>query len=203
MSYRPVTDVWLLARAKLLHGHKLYGAFLGGFGERARSLLGVHIDDPILHVCSGRVRSYPYPRAVGPNDRTLDLNPDMDPDFVQDARDPYPLGFRAILADPPYSEIDAANYAPGPARYPAPNLILKRSLDALPVGCRVGILHYAWPAPPPGAAAKETAAIALGTGRNGRARWFIVYEKLDRPVRKAGSATARRVERLIADGSEE
>ena len=33
MSYRPITDVWLLARAKLTGGHKLYGAFLGGFGE--------------------------------------------------------------------------------------------------------------------------------------------------------------------------
>lgn len=195
MTYRPCTDVWLLARAKLLNGHKLYGSFLGGFGERARSLLGVHIDDPVLHVCGGRVRSYPYPRAVGPNDKTLDLNPAMEPDYLQDAREPYPLGFRAILADPPYSEIDAANYIPGAAAYPAPNLILKRALDALPVGGRVGILHYIWPAPPPKAAAKETAAIAVGTGRNGRARWFIVYEKLDAPVRKAGSGAARRAER--------
>jgi hypothetical protein len=192
MTYRPVCDVWLLARAKLLHGHKYFGAFLGGFGERARSLLGVHIDDPVLHICGGRVRSYPYPRAIGPNDRTLDLNPAMEPDYLQDARDPYPSGFRAILADPPYSEVDAANYTPGAVAYPAPNLILKRALDALPVGGRVGILHYIWPAPPPKAAAKETAAIAVGTGRNGRARWFIVYEKLDAPVRKAGSGAARR-----------
>ncbi len=54
MSYRPITDVWILARAKLTGGHKLYGAFPGGFGERARDLLGVHIDDPVLHVCGGR-----------------------------------------------------------------------------------------------------------------------------------------------------
>ncbi len=197
MTYRPVCDVWLLARAKLLNGHKLYGAFLGGFGERARSLLGVHIEDPVLHICGGRVRSYPYPRAVGPNDKTLDLNPAMEPDYLQDAREPYPMGFRAILADPPYSEFDAANYVPGVVAYPAPNLILKRALNALPVGGRVGILHYIWPAPPPKAAAKETAAIAVGTGRNGRARWFIVYEKLDAPVRKAGSGAARRAERGV------
>lgn len=191
-QYRPVTDVWLLARARLLHGHKLWGAFLGGFGERARSLLGVHIDDPVLHVCGGRVRSYPYPRAIGPNDRTLDLDAAMEPDFLQDARVPYPTGFRAILADPPYSEEDAAHYRPGASVYPTPNLILKRALDVLPIGCRVGILHYAWAAPPPGAAAKETAAIAVGTGRNGRARWFIVYEKLAVAPKKSGSGAARR-----------
>lgn len=195
MSYRPVTDVWLLARAKLLHGHKLYGAFLGGFGERARSLLGVHIDDPVLHVCGGRVRSYPYARAIGPNDKTLDLDPAMEPDFLQDAREPYPTEFRAVLADPPYSEADATNYAPGSDACPAPSLILKRALDALPVGCRVGILHYVWPAPPPNYAAKETAAIAVGTGRNGRARWFIVYEKLNAPLKKSGSGAARRAAR--------
>lgn len=195
MTYRPVTDVWLLARPKLLYGHKLYGAFLGGFGERARSLLGVHIDDPVLHICGGRVRSYPYPRAIGPNDCTLDLDPAMAPDFLQDARESYPCGFRAVLADPPYSEEDAAHYSPGAAACPMPNLILKLGLAALPVGCRVGILHYSWPAPPPGSAAKETAAIAVGTGRNGRARWFIVYEKLSEAPKKSGSGTARREER--------
>lgn len=200
MTYRPVTDVWLLARAKLLHGHKLYGAFLGGFGERARSLLGVHLDDPVLHVCGGRVRSYPYPRAIGPNDRTLDLNPDMEPDYLQDAREPYPTGFRAILADPPYSEADAEHYRPGAAAYPTPNLVLRRALDALPVGCRVGILHYAWAAPPPGAAAKETAAIAVGTGRNARARWFVVYERLAEPAKRSGSGAARRKARGAASG---
>lgn len=195
MSYRPVTDVWLLARAKLLHGHTIWGAFLGGFGERARSLLGVHINDPVLHVCGGRVRSYPYPRAIGPNDKTLDLDPAMEPDFLQDARDPYPTGFRAILADPPYSTEDAGHYLPGSAVYPTPNTILRRALEAIPVGCRVGVLHYAWTAPPPGVAAKETAAIAVGTGRNGRARWFIVYEKLDVMPKKSGSGTARRLAR--------
>src|ERR1700733_2046810 len=190
MTYRPITDVWLLARAKLTDGHKLYGAFLGGFGERARALRGVQIDDPVLHVCAGRVRNYPYKRAVGPNDRTLDLDPAMEPDFLQDARLPYPTGFRAILADPPYSEIDAAKYAPGAEAYPSPNLIARLAIDALPVGGRVGILHYAWAAPP--ANAIEVAAIAVGTGRNGRARWFIVLEKLGAERRHGGSGTARR-----------
>ena len=40
MSYRPITDFWFLARAKLKGGKKYYGAYLGGFPERARVLLG-------------------------------------------------------------------------------------------------------------------------------------------------------------------
>lgn len=192
MSYRPITDVWILARAKLTGGHKFYGAFLGGFGERARTLLGVHIDDPVLHVCAGRVRNYPYPaRAIGPNDRTLDMDPNLAPDFLQDARmGPYPPGFRAVLADPPYSAPDAEHYWPGANALPSPNLIAKLAIDAVPVGCRVGVLHYKWTAPPPNAI--EVAAILVTTGRNGAARHFIVMEKLGQPRRHGGSGTARR-----------
>jgi hypothetical protein len=191
MSYRPITDQWILARAKLTNGHKLYGAYLGGFVERARALLGVHISDPVLHVCGGRVRHYPYPdRAVGPNDKTLDLDPAMTPDFLQDARHPYPTGFRAILADPPYSEVDADHYVPGRDCYPTPNTIVRNALAVLDVGCRVGILHYGWPGLPTDGL--EIAVVAVGTGRNGRARWYTVVEKLAAPRKHGGSATARR-----------
>lgn len=71
MSYRPITDVWFLARAKLKGGKKYYGAYLGGFPERARALLGCRLNDPVLHVCGGCARDYPYRRGFGPNDRTL------------------------------------------------------------------------------------------------------------------------------------
>lgn len=91
MSYRPITDHWMLTRAKLKGGVKYYGSYPGGFGERARALLGVHILDPVLHVCAGQVKNYPYKRAIGPNDKTLDLDPATVPDFVHDAREPFPL----------------------------------------------------------------------------------------------------------------
>src|SRR3990167_4352091 len=117
MSYRPVTDMWLLARAKLLGGRKYYGAYLGGFPERARVLLGASIDDPVLHVCGGMARYYPYAAGFGLYDRTLDLDPATKPDFLQNALDPLPMSttydtmvgghittpWRAMLADPPYS----------------------------------------------------------------------------------------------------
>src|SRR5882757_1099547 len=90
MSYRPITDLWFLARAKLKDGKKYYGAYLGGFPERARVLLGASIHDPVLHVCGGMAKFYPYKGGFGPNDQTLDIDPATEPDFLQDARDPFP-----------------------------------------------------------------------------------------------------------------
>src|SRR6266436_2106065 len=145
-NYHPIHDVWFLARAKLKDGKKLYGAYPGGFLERARALLGCNINDPVLHVCAGMVKHYPYKRAFGPNDATLDLDPACEPDFLQDARDPFPKNngkpWQAVLIDPPYSSEDAVHYTVGAAVYPKPNLLLKNAFDVLPIGGRVGILHY-------------------------------------------------------------
>jgi hypothetical protein len=80
-SYRPITDFWLLGRPKV----KYYGAYPAGFLERARALLGVGYTDQVLHVCGGRVRDYPF-RGFGPNDRTIDLDPALAPDFQMDVR---------------------------------------------------------------------------------------------------------------------
>jgi hypothetical protein len=170
-SYRPITDTWFLTRARLKDGVKFYGAYPGGFPHRARALLGVHLDSAVLHVCDGMVRAYPY-NGVGPNDRTLDLDPATEPDVVSDAHDPYPPGFRAILADPPYSERDAAKYGPGADAYPSPRLIVRRAFDALAVGCRVGVLHTEMPRPP--VAARLIAAVTVLVGYDNVARLFTV-----------------------------
>ena len=184
MNYRPITDFWILARAKLKGGEKFYGAYPGGFPERARALLGVSINDPVLHVCGGKASLYPYPRAFGPYDRTLDLDPGCEPDFLQDAREPYPREdgfghFQAVLADPPYSEVDAAKYVPGAAAYPAPNRIVNNAIDMLPIGGRVGILHYIVPSPPKNA--KFVACVAVMVGFNNRVRCYSVFEKAAGP----------------------
>lgn len=178
MSYRPIADTWILARSKV----KYYGAFPAGFLSRARTLLGVGKDDSVLHVCAGRVRDYPY-AGFGANDYTLDLDPDLQPDFLQDARDALPTNpldrdgqWDAILIDRPYTEIDAAHYEPGPQRLPDLNDLVKRSLQAVKPGGRVGSLDYMWPHP--GKLGKEVAVVGVGTGRNGRARWYCVFERL-------------------------
>jgi hypothetical protein len=190
MSYRPICDTWILARTKLKGGKKYYGAFPAGFLHRARALLGVGIDDPVLHVCGGHVKAYPY-AGFGPNDRTLDLDPATEPDFLRDAREALPMRlidcdrasttitkpWAAVLIDRPYSPEDATKYVPGPGVLPTANGLLRNSLDVVAVGARVGILDYVWPAPPRDRA-KEVAVVAVGTGRNNRARWFTVWEKL-------------------------
>ncbi len=189
MSYRPITDVWILGRCK--HGY--YGGYPAGFLHRARQILGVGASDPVLHVCAGKVRDYPY-RGLGKNDKTLDLNPKVKPDFLQDAREPFPPCtwgnhsyhftkglWPAVLIDRPYSEEDADKYIKeglkeGRTVLPPVNLLLRNGIAAVPVGGKVGILDYKWPRPP--ANAKEVALIAVGIGRDSNARWYTVFERL-------------------------
>jgi hypothetical protein len=189
MSYRPITDVMILARSKT----KYYGAFPAGFLSRARNLLGVGPKDAVLHVCGGKVRDYPF-KGLGVNDRTLDLDPACQPDFLQDANDPLPLRYlglkdrwhgdteelllpwAAVLIDRPYSIDDAKHYAPGPDVLPDLNKVLRNALAVVPIGHRVGVLDYLWPHP--GKHGVEVAVLAVGTGRNARARWFTVFERI-------------------------
>jgi len=192
MSYRPITDTWILARAKLLGGRKYYGAYPGGFPERARALLGVTINDPVLHVCGGMSRFYPYKGGFGPKDCTLDLDPATEPTYLQDAREPFPgghagifreteAGWPAILIDPPYSEVDAEEYVPGKAAYPSPNGLLKHALEAVRPGGRVGLLHYILPQPPKGIECKFIACVGVIVGFNNRIRVFSVFERTVTP----------------------
>jgi hypothetical protein len=196
----------MLVRSKV----KYYGAYPGGFLERARVFLPVTINDPVLHVCGGKVREYPYPaRAVGKHDLTLDLDPGLKPDFLQDARDPFPkvpestnngtgtrAGFwRGILADPPYSPLDAIKYQVGEDAWkksgravknraitaehtalPSARRILMNGLDVLQVGGRIGILHYVAPRANPDVA-KFIACITVYVGFENRPRLFSVYER--------------------------
>lgn len=181
MSYRPITDLWILTRAKLKGGVKFYGAYLGGFPERARALLGCRIDQPVLHVCGGRAKLYPYKRGFGPNDATLDLDPKCEPDYRMDARDALPAvneqwkHWAGVLIDPPYSEADAAKYAVGADVYPKPNQLVKNAFDVLPVGGRVGIIHYILPSPPKNSV--FVAAVGVLCGFNNRIRVYSVFEK--------------------------
>ena len=208
MSYRPITDTWILARAKLKPNadgspRKYYGAYLGGFPERARILLGVTLTDPVLHVCGGMAKFYPYPRGFGVNDKTVDLDPKCEPDFIGDVREPLPalcfgylpngtcvptngeapneiyppILWPAILCDPPYSEPDAVHYLPGSEKYPNPNALVRNCVNSVRVGGRVGFLHYLWPGLPKNA--MEVAIIAVKCGRNGRARQLTVLERLE------------------------
>lgn len=150
--------------------------------HRARALLGVQPNDPVLHVCAGRIRDYPY-KGLGKFDKTLDLDPALKPDYLFDAREPLPflneqqfLYWPAVLIDRPYTTGDAEKYAPGAAKLPDLNQLLKHALGVVAPGSRVGVLDYLWPHP--GTLGTEVAVIAVGTGRNGRARWFTIFERV-------------------------
>lgn len=195
MSYRPICDLWLLARPKV----RFYGAYPSGFLERARALLGVGIMDPVLHVCGGKVRDYPF-RGLGPNDKTLDLDPVLSPDFTMDAREiavghpacpGTPDGlWSAVLADPPYSSADAEHYAPGAAGLPARADLLRRCLSVVRVGGRVGVLDFV-PPRPPREGVRFVALIAVCCGYGNAIRAFSVYEKEDAELSKAARKRAQ------------
>jgi hypothetical protein len=184
MSYRPLTDTLLLTRPKV----KFYGAFPAGFLGRARDLLGVGPNDAVLHVCAGKIREYPY-RGLGPNDKTVDLDPDTQPDYVLDVRAGLPRRWQletsnqqrvgewdAILIDRPYTEADAERYATGKATLPPLNALLRAAFDVVPIGHRVGVLDYQWPHP--GTRGIERFVGGVFTGRNARARGYFVFERL-------------------------
>lgn len=200
MSYRPITDVWILARARLKPKsdgttRSWYGAYLGGFPERARALLGVRLHEPVLHVCGGMAKHYPYARGFGPNDLTLDLDPETKPDFHQDVRDKWPAVAAGYLADPPYSPEDALHYRVGMENYPKPSEILARASEVMSRGQRIGIIHYLVPQPP-----KEfvfVACVGVFCGFNNRMRAYSVFEdarpkRFVIPVRLKGRQTKRK-----------
>lgn len=181
MSYRPITDTWILARPKVPY----YGAYPSGFLSRARALLGVPPDYRVLHVCGGHAKLYSLPEygvvkgvpqaGFGENDKTLDIDPATNPDYCVDIRTqqivdaPWP----AIIADPPYTPEDSKKYAVD--AMPSAKDLLKTCLDAVTPGGRVGMLHYLWPRPPEGV--KPVALITVVCGYNNRARFFSVFEK--------------------------
>ena len=178
MSYRPITDFWFLTRAKLKDGQKYYGAYLGGFPERARVLIGVPLNQPLLHACGGMAKHYPYKRGFGPFDQTADIDQSVQPDFCCDLEESFPHqrngeSWPGILIDPPYSEVDAKKYLFG--TYPNPNRLVSNAVKALVHNGKVGIIHYVIPRCPP--TAKFVACVGIGCGFNNRIRVFSVFEK--------------------------
>jgi hypothetical protein len=175
-DYRPIADVWMLARPKVPY----YGAYPNGFLELARVFFGSRYA-PILHVCGGHAKQYPTWRTVCPVDRTLDLDPLTQPDYVQDARQPLPRNpadrlWLGILCDPPYTMADAEHYRVGQTVLPSAGALLKNALAAVRVGGRVGMLHYELPRPP-ATSVKFIAAIAVVAGFGNTMRCFSVFER--------------------------
>jgi len=199
VSYRPITDVWILARPKV----KYYGAYPNGFLERARVFMPVTRTEPVLHLCGGMVKSYPTWAKLCPNDVTCDLDPECKPDIIRDLRngvpEPFELvgasphlrelfrdwnsadgmaeGYRAILIDRPYTEVDAAHYRVGADVFPPIKKLLADALSVCVIGGRVGVLDYVFPRPPRDTV-KLIAKVSVTVGYDNRDRCFSVFERL-------------------------
>ena len=172
MSYRPICDMWLLARPKV----KYYGAYPNGFLQRARVLIGCSNDDSVLHVCSGKVNEYPN-TGFGINDKTVDIDKNLNPDFVMDVNKVLPGGdWKGILIDPPYTHEDAKNYTITNLSLPNPNNLVKDRINIIDVGRKVGMLHYICPSCPGNA--KFIGCVGVLVGFNNRLRCFSVYERI-------------------------
>lgn len=170
MTYRPICDMWILARPKV----KYYGAYPNGFLERARVLIGCSFTDSVLHVCSGRVKDYPN-RGFGTNDKTVDIDASLNPDFVMDVKKQLPHGnWGGALLDPPYTQDDADNYNINDL--PNPNKLVKDCINVVDIGKKIGILHYICPSCPGNA--KFICCVGVVVGFNNRIRCFSVYEKI-------------------------
>lgn len=126
-------------------------------------------------MCGGLARLYPYANGFGHRDRTLDLDPSVEPDYLQDARDPLPDTFKAMLCDPPYTEDDASKYSPGASLFPKPKQLVANMLRSLEHGQRCGIICYTVPSPPPGA--RFVACVGIVCGFSNRIRAYSVFEK--------------------------
>lgn len=195
-NYRPVTDVWILARPKV----KYYGAYPNGFLERARVFMPVTRTEPVLHLCGGMVKAYPTWSKLCPNDLTVDIDPETTPDLVCDLRHGVPPvtsvkpvltlpqildmgiagweGWRGILIDRPYTPEDAAKYRCGADVLPPIKKLLKDALAVCCIGGRVGVLDYVFPRPP-ATGVKLILKASVTVGYDNRDRCFSVFERLE------------------------
>jgi hypothetical protein len=71
---------------------------------------------------------------------------------------------------------------------------VRRAFDALPVGGRVGVLHFKSPRPPSNA--RLVAILAVWMGYDMQIRSYTVYEKTDDPI-KPRRARAERAEAML------
>lgn len=113
-----------------------YGGYPAGYLKRIKALFPDK--QSVLHLFSGKVETEVFPG------KTVDLNPDLEPDFVDNAEslDKVPLeDFDLVLADPPYSVEDAEHYGTSMV---SRNKVI-RALSRLPQGAHVVWLDQVLP----------------------------------------------------------
>lgn len=114
-----------------------YGGYPAGYLKRIDALFPDRKN--VLHLFSGKVDQEIFPG------RTVDINPDINPDYVDDAQtlENVPLEeFDFVLADPPYSVEDAEHYKTTMIKR---NVVMRNLGERLPSGAWVVWLDQVLP----------------------------------------------------------
>lgn len=130
-------------------------------------LMGDVRRDEILHVCSG---------TLSESERwTVDLRLEARPSVVANGTAlPFRDGtFKAIMLDPPYTDVYARNLYG--TENPRPAWLLREAARVVCPGGRIGFMHIGIPFAPPGCFLVKVRAITIGVGFRGR--FWTIHEK--------------------------
>lgn len=146
-----------------------HGGYPAGYLKRVRAMFPDITN--ALHLFSGKVDLEAFPG------KTCDINPDRNPDFVDDAQTLHgvPLEqFDAVLCDPPYTNEDADHYGTTPIRR---NLVMRTLGARLRPGAFTMWLDMTWPMYRK-SEFDLIGAIGILRSTNHRARFLTIYQKL-------------------------
>jgi len=172
------TALWACKRAF----KKFTGPYPEDFLDRVYRFLGVTEEWKICHLFSGVVEKR------FKNEVTVDINPNLKPDFVEDATKTHfkDNSFDLVLADPPYNEKYAKKYG---TKLPKIKDILMESVRICKKDGYIGLLHFIVPIKPKGT--ERVAVIGITEGANMRIRVFTLFKKTTKNVWKNHSLSDR------------
>ena len=146
-----------------------FGGYPAGYLRRIKALFPDKKSP--LHIFSGHVELDKFPG------KTVDSNPDLKPDFVDDAQTmtQVPLEtFDIVLADPPYSVEDAEHYATPMVKR---NVVMRTLGERLVVGTHVVWLDQVLPMYRKDQFEIE-AVIGMVKSTNHRFRVIVIFKKI-------------------------
>jgi hypothetical protein len=163
-----VVGAWVLGRS-YKRKVKYHGAYPGNLLPRLSALFFDR--GPTLHLFSGVVD------LTQMSGDTLDINPSLWPTYCVDAETMpgVDLGhYHFVLADPPYSDKDAAKYGTEPI---SRSKVLKTLIHGLPVGAIVCWVDEVTPVYRSDWPIRWTGYIAVSTSGGHRGRFLYIYQR--------------------------
>jgi len=162
------TSLWACKRAF----KKYYGVYPEDFLDRVYRFLGVTKEWKICHLFSGIVEKR------FKNEVTVDLNPEVKPDFLENATKTHfkDNTFHLVLADPPYDDGYAKRY--GFKKAPKIKDILLEGMRICKPDYYVGLLHFVVPTNPKPEQLERVAVIGITEGANMRIRALTLFKKI-------------------------